>query len=90
MKVQLSLVVAVDPCDGYMYQEGDINVVNTEGEMDTTGGHLQHMCFISPHSFPLPTHTHTCTLKFMTTLEKAVKLGAMIVHVHALTACFEC
>ena len=45
---------------------------------------------VSFHSFPLSTHTHTCTLKFMTTLEKAVKLGAMIVHVHALTACFEC
>ena len=24
----------------YRYQEGDINVVNTEGEVDTTGGHL--------------------------------------------------
>ena len=43
------------------------------------------ICFVSPHSFPLPTHTQTCTHKFMTTLEKAVKLSAMIVHVHCFS-----
>ena len=40
------------------------------------------ICFVSSHSFPLPTHTHTSAPKFMTTLEKAVKLSAMIVHAH--------
>ena len=35
--------------------------------------------FVSPHSFPLPTHTHTSTPKFMTTLEttKLMRTGGI-------------
>ena len=30
----------MNPCEGYRYQEEDINVVNTKSEVDATGGHL--------------------------------------------------
>ena len=33
--------------------------------------HEDTCMYVSPHSFPLPIHTHTCTLRFMITLEEA-------------------